>query len=436
MRKTNTSRWHRIFKTINPLLSVSALLLAGPAWAQTADYSRQLTHEKGHWVYTVNARAPHLYMISRDLYGNEKSWQDIAKWNHLTAPYTVNPGQNLVLEKAPTLNNKQSDDVLLNQYAHLQRWETWKGILALHSVVVVPAPGPMPASVTADQTAAKSAAAVAVAAPKNASLAPAQNSAPAPAVAPAALPAPTPSTQTLAAAEPEEKAEFSAPVSEASIKQEEKTKERRWEFTTAAAASMFRLDSNYSSSGIHNTLYSQVDYGVEAEAQYRLDEKRHVFLGFAVEHMDIQPTGNSAEVDGDSQNLWHFAAGFEQELTSRWALAGSFIFEQDPFSRPTPGGTSVDLIYIPQIALGAHFKAYEKGRFEAELQGQGLVLLPRTQDSYDLKTGYGGSLGLQLQNKFEKNALTYGLAYRYLRQDSTLATSSQQGGFANVGLIW
>ena len=346
------------------------------------NFSRQIITEEGQSVYIVNARAPHLFMISRDLYGDEKSWKDLAHWNHLRDPYALTPGQHLVLKREPTTTAEQGDEILMKAWAHLEKWRTWQGIAALRAHAEK---GPAPASVTTDEV----------------------------------------STTVV------------NPVSESHLKiTPEHEHESKWEFTTAAATSIFRLESTYSSSNIHNVLYSDVDYGVEVEVSYRLDEDRHLFFGASAEHMDIRPAGSTVDIDGDSQNVWHFGLGMEQELTSRFAFTTALYYEQDPFSRPTPTGTSVDLLFIPQLAVGGHYLAYEKGRFSTSLLGNLLVLFPRDQDSYHLKTGAGVVFGPQFQNKFERNALTYGLSYRYLSQDSTLASSNQQGVFGNIGLIW
>lgn len=70
--------------------------------------------EKG--IYIVNERAPSLYMVARDLYGDIRMASEIARWNQLQSNAKLALGQRLRIAKAPTLSEKQGTAILVEQW--------------------------------------------------------------------------------------------------------------------------------------------------------------------------------------------------------------------------------------------------------------------------------------------------------------------------------
>jgi len=70
--------------------------------------------EKG--IYVVNERAPSLYMVARDLYGDIKMASEIARWNQLPSNAKLALGQRLRIEKKPVLSEKQGTAILVEQW--------------------------------------------------------------------------------------------------------------------------------------------------------------------------------------------------------------------------------------------------------------------------------------------------------------------------------
>jgi hypothetical protein len=396
---------NELFKNIRALklmtvtcLSMLALVWSMPSFAQDAEpeqdptknFARDLRVENDQMIYTVNARAPHLYMISRDLYGNEKHWSEIAKWNSLKAPYTLAPGQKLILQKPPTNSPAEGNRSLVKSWAGLDKWDVVEGIVASEKGIPT---GPRPASTEEAKP-------------------------------------------VVVASNSETKAEL-APIPTHSIESMLPSEDHhRWSFNTSAAVSAFRLESNNDDDNVHNVLFSDADYGVELEAAYHLSEDSKVFLGAAVEKMDIRPSSVESEIEGESQILAKYTAGLETEVTHYVDLAGSFIYEQIPFSEATTVGTNVEAIFIPQISLGARWNIFSRGNFKTLLVTDALLLLPKNHDAFDLKSGDGYTVGFKFSNKMLAKTLTYGIAYRYWEQDTSETKYNQQALYGNIGLLW
>ncbi|MBO9666116.1 MAG: LysM peptidoglycan-binding domain-containing protein, partial [Bdellovibrio sp.] len=364
-------------------------------------------------TYVVNARAPHLYMVSRDLYGSERQWKAIANWNSLKAPYDLRPGQELVIKKAPTLSTAEADALLISTWEKMDRKDIAQGIAQIQEApaeakVEAPLPEPEPA----------------VAAPA--------------AVAVLATPPPEPVEE--AAAEPtpapEEKPKAEVKAIEAKPVEEKATHHRHWSFKTSLVLSYFNLKGDNSELNVNNSLVSDLDYGIELEAAYHLSERSELLLGASLEKMDIHPPSNGDEVEGESQYLGRFMVGIEDQVSPRVTLAAYGIYEQTPFVEPTTDGVNVEAIYVPQLEVGARWKFVEKGNFKAWFITDGILLLPTSSHGFDLKTGGGWLAGFKFANQFSKQTLTYGVSYRDLRQDTDESKNSLNTVYGNIGLIW
>lgn len=386
-----------------------------PATTTTSKYSRNLQTVNGETIYVVNSRAPHLYMISRDLYGTDRFWKDIAAWNSIKEPFAVKPGQKLIIKKAPTLSIAESDALLIKTFKSQNRMETAKGI--------------------EDQQAPHSEAPRAVAV--------ATEEKEATPVVPASSVPPTPPVP-VAAATPTEPPAPTAPATPATPETPEVSKESEqlaqshsghWKFKTSAVVSQFKIRSQYKSQAIDYNLSSDIDYGVELEAAYHVNEKSEFILGASLEKMDIHPP-SGGELEGEAQYLARYNLGFESKVSEKVALAMSLALEQTPFIEEKAHGPAVEAFFVPQFVFGARWKTYERGGFNAWLLTDAIILGTAKRETIDLQTGGGYHIGFKFSNKLEQKTLTYGLSYRDLKQDSLDVQNSLKTYFANIGLVW
>lgn len=359
------------------------------AQTNSLEYHRDIRTVDAQTIYVVNGRAPHLYMVSRDLYGSERNWKAIAEWNSLIAPYDLRPGQQLILKKAPTISDAEADRILLKAWAAMDRWDIIKGIILAQ-----------------------------------------QNGQPTARVDMPVLPAPppeahaAPSTEAAPVIQPDEAAQATH------------SHDGHWSFKTSAVVSYFRLEGKYNDLGVDNVLFSEVDYGIELEAAYHFSEDTELILGASVEKMDIHPAADHTEIEGESQYLARYSLGVESELSPRITFAGHGAYEQTPFAIPTLDGTEVEAIFIPQISLGVRWGLVDSGRFNMALITDGILLMQKTHEDLELKTGGGFLVGFKFANELDRHTLTYGISYRDLRQDSADSNNTLRSYYGNIGMIW
>lgn len=442
---------------------LAASLISNVSYAEAPNYRRHIVQENGESVYVVTSRAPHLFMISRDLYGEVGSWQEIAKWNGLKEPYQLSLGQHLILKKAPILSAAQGDRLLMKSWAGMKRFDVVAGIKNAGS-------GTSPASVTESKTTVKVDAtakadtkseivittraagvddkataesdetpvvaevktlvAEKTGVPAEAKVATPVLPAPPPAeVKIEAAPVPVPVAVAVAPA-PSAQAESSVASSKAGMPS---VKQSPWTFKIAAATSAFRLESKNTASSVSNTLNSDVDYGVELEASHPLTAEMELYFQGLIEHMDIRPA-EGLEIEGESQYMMRFAIGLERELSHHSSVHAAIAYEQLPFVTPTATGVDVEAIYIPQFTAGANLSLLHRGNFNSWFTVDGILLLPRSQDDHDVKSGEGFAVGLKFQNKLSSDFLTYGVAYRYLQQNTSDSENNQKAILGNLGV--
>jgi hypothetical protein len=387
-----------------------------------SSYKREIRMTGDQTIYTVTGRAPHLYMVSRDLYGNDKQWKAIADWNSLKEPYTLKQGQELVIKKAPSISNAEADEVLIKNYTKLNRMDTAAGIQAAQEKPTAKAEEEKEVPVAA-----------AVAAPAVAAVAAKSEVAPLPSPTPAATVAPEETPYN----HPEEKAKTETAAAPKEEAKAETTPEHhsKWSFKTSLALSKFTLENKLNDGTSDISLDSDLDYGIELEAAYHMTEKAELILGAAIEKMDIHPKDSVGEIEGEAQYLSKYTLGVEYELPVA-TLAGMVNYEQTPFVEPTLNGAEVKSIFIPQVQFGARWRIADTGKFKAAIITDGIVTLATKNDGLDLKSGGGFLAGLKFSNQFSKRTLTYGISYRDLYQDTDDAKNSLHTWFANIGVIW
>lgn len=444
-------------------------LISNISYAEAPNYRRHIIQENGESVYVVTSRAPHLFMISRDLYGEVGSWQEIAKWNGLKAPYELSLGQHLILKRPPVLSAAQGDRLLMKSWSGMKRWDVVAGIKGAGA-------GTSPASVTESKTSV-SADATASAATKSEIVITTRaagvddkataesDETPAPVVAEVktlvaektgtpvetkaatpVLPVPAPAAVELTGepvvAKPVAKVE-AAPVPVAAAHAESaattskivmpSVKPSPWTFQIGAAASAFRLESKNTASSVSNTLNSDIDYGVELEAAHPLTSEIEIYFQGLIEHMDIRPS-EGLEIGGESQYMMRFAIGLDRELSHHSSVHAAIAYEQLPFVTPTATGVDVEAIFIPQITAGTHLGLLSRGGFNSWFTLDGILLLPRSEGDHDVKSGEGFSVGLKFQHKLSSDFITYGVAYRYLQQNTSESENNQKAILGNLGV--
>lgn len=431
-------------RTFFALLVVS--LISNISNAETPNYRRHIIQENGESVYVVTSRATHLFMISRDLYGEVGSWQEIAKWNGLKAPYELSLGQHLILKKPPVLSQNQGDRLLMKSWGGLKRWDIVAGIKGAGS-------GSTPASVTETTTAVKAEATATANAQSEivVTTRPVEAASPAPVVAevktlvaektgvaeevkPTVPALPTPAPVVVApVVVPPAKATPEAPLTTQSKIPRHSVKPSEWTFQVAGAASAFRLESKNTASSVSNTLNSDIDYGVELEASHPLAPEINIFFQALFEHMDIRPS-EGLEIGGESQDMMRFAIGIERELSHDSSIHAAIAYEQLPFVTPTATGVDVEAIFIPQITAGTNLGLLSRGGFNSWFTLDGLLLLPRSENDHDVKSGEGFSVGLKFQHRLSSDFLTYSVAYRYIQQNTADSENNQKSILGNVGV--
>ena len=86
------------------------------ALAQTQSHQSEQRQAPAH--FEVNEDTRTLSEVSIVVYGNDQHWQEIATWNQIEAPFRIRPGQDLRLEKKPTLTLKEGNAKLLEMWRH------------------------------------------------------------------------------------------------------------------------------------------------------------------------------------------------------------------------------------------------------------------------------------------------------------------------------
>lgn len=84
-----------------------------------ASVKQQFEKTNEGYIYIVNERAPWLWMVARDLYGNPKMADQIAQWNNLGTAAKIHLGQKLKLETAPTITAEEGTAILVKHWSSL-----------------------------------------------------------------------------------------------------------------------------------------------------------------------------------------------------------------------------------------------------------------------------------------------------------------------------
>ncbi len=86
---------------------------------QKSSVRQNILKEKNKLFYIVNERAPSLWMVARELYGNQKMAPVIASWNRLPKDARLSLDQKLSLRVAPTQNATSGTAKLITVWSQL-----------------------------------------------------------------------------------------------------------------------------------------------------------------------------------------------------------------------------------------------------------------------------------------------------------------------------
>lgn len=380
---------HSIYLTLSLFIFLFSLSVHAADSVGDCTYARHLVQEEDHTFYVVESRAPSLYMISRDLYGNEENWRNIARWNQLIAPYALEKGQHLLIKVPPRLSDEEGTKVLISAWArfhdtdrvqHLTNYlQSIKSCSARQAVVSAPKPVPeeKPAPVE------------------------------------------TPKKE-------EEKIEGTTV---------EEEKESLWKFSVGIGVSGLQIDSTEKTSGIKNTLYSKADYSVELEIERELSEKWGLSLSAGLTHVEMAQPSDSV-IENPVQNIPELKLDLDYNFTKIFGMSLGADYSQHLMSEPNPEGTSIDPVYVTELSLGAKLRLTEAGRTKLWLLAEGIYALPTKQKGYDIKSGTGYSAALQFQHEMKKTEFWITPKYEFLHQDTETSKDQEQTLSLNLGLTW
>lgn len=81
--------------------------------------AQTLVHQGDSSIYIVNERAPSLSMVARDLYGDRRFADQIAKWNGLSPQSKLKLGQRLKILEKPTESPETGTAILIKWWGQL-----------------------------------------------------------------------------------------------------------------------------------------------------------------------------------------------------------------------------------------------------------------------------------------------------------------------------
>lgn len=394
-------------------LSLLVSILAAPAFAEetaVCSANRSLAHRENGTFYLVGDRASTLYMISRDLYGDENEWERIARWNDLKPPYILRHGQLLAIRGEPRLDEEAGTRALISAWTELARKgkypESSKARITaleaclppkkIETVAVTPIPSPTP------------------------SPSPVAFVAPLPPPRPDAIPEPAPITEVAGrseAVEPEE------------------GHHSHWGFSVALTSSLFSLESEDEEHEVHNKLYSKLNYGAELGLERHLSEKWGLGIGAGIERISIEPA-EGAVIENADRNLAKFTLELEYEVAEPFAVSLGGAYVQRPISEGTSSGTSIDAIYLPELSLGAHLRFFEKGPTRGWIVGEGAYAFATEDQGRKFKADLGYSAGLRFEYRLRHSTLNLSPMYRMLKVGTATEENKQEAFLLQLGWNW
>ena len=441
---------------MSAVLKVSMGLCMMSANAAEEALRRSLTEADGHLTYQVGPRAPTLYMISRDLYGSEARWKDLAEWNHLEKPYRLTPGQRLVIESPPTSDEAAGDEAVAKAWSKLGdealaarlregRREpaevpaaapaapvaTEAPVAATPTVEVIesslaPDSAPTPAPATPPTPTAEVAPAVADV-PPAVVVTPVETPVPV-IVTPAPTPTPTP---CQCAPRP-------SPLPANALAQdgnEDDVVRWRWQWRADLITSIFHLNSARTGGASETNLNSRVNYGLEVEGLYKFTNQYALGLVASSERVSIATPEGGAAFRQSANDFTRVGLIARARPSEAWALHFGVASAERPLPLMTTRGLVLYSVVLPEVTLGTDLPFIDVG-WSAAFLAEGLWTAPTSDKRFDVRAGYGGHLGVRFEYPYGEARWTLALRYRYLREDTAAARNRVQAGLMNLGITW
>jgi hypothetical protein len=386
-------------KTTTHLTFFFAVLISSSSFAEgskSCSMRRLLSEKDGKTIYTVGDRARSLYMIARDLYGDEKYWIKIAQWNKLAAPYTVHSGQHLVIDETPAIDEEKSNETLIKAWGNLKNKSMVSKISSYkddfekcnpkkEEPVVEAAPPMTPVSEAPVEPVKKIEAIV-----------------------------DTPQTEPH-----EEHGEEFHP---------------EWNYSATLTSSMFHLTSEEDES---HDIDSKINYGVDLGIHYEKTEKWTFSLGVGIEHLDLkQPSDPAFAFDKTQQDLLSFSIDADYKVSPHFTVYFGANYGQHAFYRVTDTGATMDPIYLPEINVGDELHLFDARHLETWLVTELSYSFPVKSEHHDVKPGYGYVVGFKFEYKFDHSAMNIMPAYRFAKEDTETAKEEQRAYLLNIGFEW
>lgn len=391
---------------------------------------RQIIEKDGQNYYVVSDRARTLYMISRDIYGSQKNWKNIADWNQLSEPYILSKDQQLLIKDPVTSDESSSNKILIKAWTNLHDDKMVQRLSVYDA--------DMAACGTAEPAISEKAVPAAAATTATAAAIGEVVTAEAPSASPPAAPPPAPENtpaKSTVASEAEVEAKVDAltkndPTEPAAAVEDQPAPTQDsasplWNVSIGLTTSMITLTNTGTFSGVENKIYSKLSYGAELAGRFQVMENLNLWASAGIEQIEMAPADN-AVIDKASQSYTRFMITAEYFLMTNLSTYFGYRHVQRPFARPSFNGTTIDAIYIPELVLGARFRLLDTSPFNAWLVGEGIYSFA-TEDTYQsVKDGYGYMAGVQIDYKWSQSMISIIPAYRFLKEDTKLYKNQQE----------
>ncbi len=368
---------------------------------------RKIVEESGKSYYIVGQRARTLYMISRDLYGDEKNWKEIAQNNQIISPYKLEIGQKLFIATPPILDEEKGNEVLIRAWGKLDKPSMVNRLTHYSSDYK----DCNPKKVVMDF------------------------SAPSEPVTPNALPTP-PLKDPLTEPAPSVEAIVAATEVSEPEHHEEIEAHHAWGYSAAITGSSFRLSSTEVENDVNHTLKSKLNPGLQLGLHYEKNEKLTLSFGAGIEQIQFETPDDGTVLEKDQQPLLNFSFETEYGWTSYLDLYAGFLYVQRPFYRITTTGATIDPVYLPEVFVGDHLRIFEVGSGKLSLVTEISYSFPVKDPDHDVKAGYGYIAGLKFDYKLNHSTISFLPAYRFLKEDTETAKEQQEALTASLGYEW
>lgn len=382
--------------------------------AEEASVERQVTEENGQWIYTVNERAPTLWRVSNELYGNAKYTEEIIQWNDLKEPYKLSLGQKIILKEAPKLTATEGTVQLIVWWQEKNNEQMVKRLQATLSTTEQP-----------ETTVAAAAAATAVAEVK-----------PEGEIAKTDITIKEQPNEKVIETQAEQKAAEAEVAAETKAAQEqptpppaEKSNElmNAWGIEVRGGVFGTRLNTKdtYVNNNSNGNLESQPSFTLGADLHWRMTENYGFFVQGAWAYL-IWPQSKQQSLANMERNVSLFSglAGFEwrpmENLVSR--IGGGLT--QKPFfsGQASFYGVQTTGVNIPQANVGVYwyFAAAEFNWY-----------FPTNYNNIEFNNGQGFAVGVD--NSFFSTGFTWRLMYEWRSQDSKYIQTTEQNLVFTLG---